>query len=130
MIKLKFGKPQIICAEKKGAKITVALIDCTIYDPADKKHPIAEFKVSGKTRCHKEDTYDKRTGTIIALNKAKQAAYGRAMEEFFECSLESYRNSALEVISKIAFYDNMKYYKRREKENLKDICTNGIPPKK
>lgn len=129
MIKLSFERPKMVYVENISEPVTVASIKCKIID--NKSHEVLEeFTAKGKSKCHADDRYDKRFGTVMAISLAKRAAYKRAASLFKYASEKWYRSVTESRVNAQNFYNKMILYKDIEKADYQKMEETGRVPER
>lgn len=117
-MKLTFSKPKFIHYVKNNQQVTKCIYKCKIVTSAGAITD--DFVVDGYAICSPNDTYNSRTGEIIADSRAKNNAYTRCRNKLSSCILD--KQAIIAAAWEMAnFYNKMQFLKKQEMEHLEFI---------
>lgn len=127
MLKLSFSEPKYVdWTTKDGHHVVKCIYHCVMHN-TDDGSITKKFVSEGCSTCSPNDTFDMKTGRIIADSRAKSNAYTSCIAGTPKGYIHNVKQAIKKLQDNIDFVKKMRFLKVQEGEHLKYVL-NGANP--
>lgn len=121
MLKLSFSEPKYVdWTTKEGNHVVKCIYRCVMHN-TDDSSIIKKFVSEGYSTCSPNDTFDMKTGRIIADSRAKSNAYATCLAGTPNGYIHNVKKAIKKLQDNIDFVKKVRFLKAQEGEHLKYV---------